>query len=90
MSMIKSLDNYKKIDLMTELYMLESKITNENNSFKGIELLLQLRKSESINFPFKVERFKLINILIILSGIMGEEAKEFQLNAIEVFKIILQ
>ena len=40
MSMIKSLDNYKKIDLMTELYMLESKITNENNSFKGIELLL--------------------------------------------------
>ena len=56
---------------------------------KGISLLYELTKSTSVDCPENVVRLYLISIYWIWSGrIMGEDYKEFKLDALEVFRII--
>ena len=61
----------------------------EANNIKGISLLYELTKSTSVDCPEKVVRLYLISIYWIWSGrIMGEDWKEFKLDALEVFRIV--
>ena len=58
---------------------------------KGMSLLYELTKSASIDCQDKVVRWYLINIYLIWSGgIMGEDWKFFDLDALEVFRIVIK
>ena len=61
----------------------------EANNIKGISLLYELTKNTSVDCPETVVRLYLISIYWIWSGrIMGEDLKKFELDALEVFRIV--
>ena len=80
------LEYYQKVDLAEDLRKVGE---IEAKDRKGMRLLHELTKIASINCPGKVDRLYWIKIYWFWSGmIMSEDLKQFELDALEVFRIL--